>query len=317
MNNEIFSLKQFGISIGYERLEKLGDPLEEINKIINWEGFRKELYQNKGVGRHGYDPILLLKMLFLQSSYGISDEELEYQVADRISFQRFLGFPNIIPDYTTIWYFREELSEGEKIENIWKEVKKQIEENGIRMNKGVIQDATFIHADPGKKNSSMKERGKGESSSRNEDASWTKKGNKSIFGYKMHTKIDVETEIITEIGLSTAKTHDGKVDLATSEEIDYRDRGYSGCGTRAKGDATMKRGKHLTPHEKLRNKRISKIRCRGEHPFGKMKRMFNAGKTKLTELHRVYTQQIFVCITYNYHRLNFLLKKPIAWAPLK
>lgn len=312
MSNEIFSLKQFGISVGYERLKKLGDPLEEINKIIKWEGFRKELHQNEGIGRHGYDQIILLKMLFLQASYGISDEELEYQVADRISFQRFLGFPNNIPDYTTVWYFREELSEGEKIENIWKEVKKQIEENGIKMSKGVIQDATFIHADPGKKNSGMNERGDGEPSSRNEDASWTRKNNKSIFGYKKHTKTDAKTEIITELALTTAKTHDGKIDLANTDEIDYRDRGYSGCGTRAKGDATMKRGKYLTPKEKYRNKRISKIRIKGEHPYAKMKRLFNAGTTKLTELHRVYIQQIFICIAYNYNRLNFLLKKPIA-----
>ncbi len=47
MSNEIFSLKQFGISVGYERLKKLGDPFEEINRIVNWNGFRGELYQNK------------------------------------------------------------------------------------------------------------------------------------------------------------------------------------------------------------------------------------------------------------------------------
>ena len=308
MKNEIFSLKQFWISIGYERLEKLGDPLEEINKIIKWEWFRKELYQNKGIGRHGYDPILLLKMLFLQSSYGISDEELEYQVADRISFQRFLEFPNTIPDYTTIWYFREELTEKNKIENIWKEVKKQIEEKGITMNKGAIQDATFIHADPGKKNSGLDNRGQAAKTSRSKEGNWTKKGNKSIFGFKMHNKIDLKNKIITEIGITPASTHDGKIDLANTNEINYRDRGYSGCKTIALGDATMKKGK-LTPHEKLRNKRISKIRCRIEHIYGTMKRTLKAGRTKLTTTLRVYIQQVFVCITYNYHRLKYLLKK--------
>lgn len=311
MSNEIFSLKQFGISVGYERLKKLGDPLEEVNKIVNWEGFRGKLHQNKGVGRHGYDPIILLKMLFLQASYGISDEELEYQVADRITFQRFLGFPNTIPDYSTVWYFREELSKGETAENIWDEVKNQIKEKGIIMSKGVIQDATFIHADPGKTNSGMNDRGKGEPSSRNEDASWAKKNEKSIFGYKEHIKTDIKTELITEIAVTTAKTHDGRIDLASPDEIIFRDRGYSGMGTRAIGDATMKRGK-LNCHEKLRNKRISRIRCRGEHPFAKMARLFNAGRTRLTELHRVYIQQIFVCTAYNINRLNFLLKKAIA-----
>ena len=310
MSNEIFSLKQFGISIGYDRLKKLGDPLEEINRIVNWEGFRKELYQNTGVGRHGYDPILLVKMLFLQGSYGISDEELEYQVADRISFQRFLGFPNIIPDYSTVWYFREELSKDEKAEKVWEEVKRKIKENGILMGKGVIQDATFIHADPGKKNSGMNERGRGQPSSRNEDASWTKKGNKSVFGYKMHNKVDIENEIIMELAVTTAKTHDGRIDLAKPDEIVFRDRGYSGMGTRAIGDGTMKRGKYLTPHDKLRNKRITKTRCKGEHPYGKMVRLFNAGRTKLTELHRVYIQQIFVCMAYNF---TIATEKKAVW----
>jgi len=309
--NEIFSLKQFGVSIGYERIEKLGDPLDEINKIINWNDFSKYLHQNKGVGRHGYDPIILFKMLFLQSCYGISDEELEYQVADRISFQKFLGFPNNIPDYSTVWYFREELSNGNTIDELWNEIRKQIENKGIKFSKGVIQDAKFIHADPGKKNSGMEDRGRGEPSSRNEDGSWTKKGDKNIFGYKLHDKIDKDNKFITRFAVTTAKTHDGNIDLAESNEINYRDRGYSGCTTKAKGDGTMKRGK-LTPHEKLRNKRISKTRSRVEHPYAFMDRTLNAGYTKLTEIHRVFVQQAFVCIAYNLHRLNFLLKKLVA-----
>ena len=308
MSNEIFSLKQFGISNGYEHIKKLGDPLDEVNNIIEWEVFRKYLHQNEGVGRHGYDPILLLKTLFLQSSYGISDEELEYQVADRISFQRFLGFPNSIPDYSTIWYFREELSKDNILENIWGEIKQQIEKKNIIMSKGVIQDAKFIHADPGKTNSGMKDRGRGQPSSRNEDATWTKKGKKSIFGYKLHTKTDIGSKIITEIAVTTAKTHDGNIDLAKPDEISYRDRGYSGCGTKAKGDATMKRSKHISPHELLRNKRITKKRCRGEHPYGIMVRRYKAGHTKLTELHRVYVQQAFICIVYNFHRVLHILR---------
>jgi len=39
-------------------------------------------------------------MLVLQQWYGLSDPELERQVADRLSFQRFLGFPETLPDYT-------------------------------------------------------------------------------------------------------------------------------------------------------------------------------------------------------------------------
>ena len=152
----------------------------------------------------------------------------------------------------------------------------------------------------------MKDRGRGQASSRKEDATWTKKGKKSIFGYKLHTKMDVGNKIITEMAVTTARTHDGNIDLTNPDEIVYRDKGYSGCRTKAKGNATMKRNKHLLQHEMFRNKRITKKRCRGEHPSGLIVRMFKVGHTKLIELHRIYTQQTFICIAYNFHRLLYL-----------
>ena len=253
----------------------------------------------------------MIKILFLQGCYGLSDEELEYQIYNRLDFQQFLGFPKSIPDYSTIWRFREELTEGNVIEEIWSELQRQITMHGIVIEKGMIQDAKFVHADPGKTNSGMNERGREAKTSRSADGSWTKKGKKAIFGFKLHTKTDVKNKLITELSVTTAKTHDGRIDLAKPDEIILRDRGYSGMGTRAIGDATMKRGK-LTPHEKLRNKRITKLRCRGEHPYGTMTRTLKAGYAKLTTTPRVYLQQTFVCFAYNLHRLKFLLKKPIA-----
>ncbi|MEK6818897.1 MAG: transposase, partial [Nanoarchaeota archaeon] len=78
-----YSLKQFGTSLSYKRIEKLGDRLEPISNLINWEEFRKFFNEEDNkVGRPNYDPILMIKMLVIQSWYGISDEELEYQVAD-------------------------------------------------------------------------------------------------------------------------------------------------------------------------------------------------------------------------------------------
>lgn len=306
------NLIDYALKSKYEKVKKLRNNLEEFNALLNWRKFL-DLFSKRSsfVGRPEYEKILMIKILFLQSCYSISDEEMEYCIHDRLSFQQFLGFPESIPDYTTIWRFREELTEGNKMERMWEELQRQISNKGIKIEKGVIQDAKFIHADPGKTNSGMAGRGREARTSRSADGSWTKKGNKSVFGFKMHNKTDLKTKIITEVGLSTAKTHDGKVDLAKSDEIDYRDRGYSGCGTRAKGDATMKRGK-LTPHEILRNKRISKKRCRGEHIYGTMVRSFKAGHTRLTTLARVYVQQVFVCMVYNVHRLNFLLKKVVA-----
>ena len=37
------------------------------------------------------DEVLMFKGLVIQQLYGLSDEQLEYQIADRRSFQRFMG----------------------------------------------------------------------------------------------------------------------------------------------------------------------------------------------------------------------------------
>ncbi len=152
----------------------------------------------------------------------------------------------------------------------------------------------------------MNGRGRQAKTSRSKDGSWTKKGKKSIFGFKAHTKMQRGSKIIEEVAVTTAKTHDGSIDLAKEDEINYRDKGYSGCNTKAKGNGTMKKGK-LSIREKLRNKRIAKKRAEGEHPYGTMHRSFKAGRTKLTTIPRVFVQQVFVCMAYNIHRLRFLV----------
>lgn len=305
-----YSLKQFGTSLSYKRIEKLGDRLEPISNLVDWEEFRKFFNrENSKIGRPAYDPILMLKMIVIQSWYGISDEELEYQVADRISFQKFLGIPNEIPDYSTVWRFREALAEEKILDEIWDELKRQMEEQGIKTSKGVMQDAAFVVAPPGKTNSGMKDRGKGQPSTRNEDGSWSKKGSKSYFGYKKHLKTCLKTGIITKVGVTTARTPDCNLDLANPDEIVYRDRGYS-QKTKAKGNATMKRAsknKKLSPKEWLRNKRIMKKKAPGERPFAVMQNVMNGGKTLLTELHRVFVQQVMCCFTYNLIQMRRLI----------
>jgi len=301
------SLTDFALKEKYAKVKQLRSRLDDMNKLLDWSAFLA-LFPEKETtrGRPAYDSILKLKCLFLQGWYSISDEELEYQLHNRLDFQQFLDFPASIPDYSTIWRFREYLTESNIIDHIWAELQRQISTNGIKVQKGVIQDASFIEADPGKKNSGMNGRGREAKTSRSRDGSWTKKGKKSYFGFKSHIKVDSGSKLITEVAVTTAKTFDGNVDLAKTDEIVYRDRCYTGSKTRAKGNASMKRG-NLTPREKLRNKRISRKRCRGEHPFGTMHRSFKAGRTKLTTLARVFVQHVFTCMAYNIYRLRFLV----------
>ena len=169
-------LIDFALREKYAKVKKLRSRLEEMKKIIDWDSFLPYLPKKEtAVGRNGYNSIFKLQVLFLQSWYGISDEEMEFQTYNRLDFQQFLDFPEEIPDFTTIWRFREALTEENHIDNVWEELKRQIAEHGIKVKKGKIQDASFIHADPGKTNSGMQGRGREAKTSRSKDGSWTKK----------------------------------------------------------------------------------------------------------------------------------------------
>ena len=68
----------------------IGDPLERLNKIIQWEKifspitYKMMTKETKGSGgRPRYDYIFMLKVLIIQRTYNISDEQTEYQINDR------------------------------------------------------------------------------------------------------------------------------------------------------------------------------------------------------------------------------------------
>ena len=150
------TLIDFAIREEYSRIKALGDDLSEINSLIKWDRFRilePLIYKNKTSrgGRPNIDIVIMVKALVLQSWFCLSDPELERQVADRISFRIFLGTTEVIPDFSTVWLFRERLIECGRYEDLWKELQSQLDEKGFTVKKGTIQDATFITSDPGQK----------------------------------------------------------------------------------------------------------------------------------------------------------------------
>ena len=138
----------------YNKLAKLGDRLAKADEHVDWERFRpilRDLYQNDTElgGRPNQDEIVMIKILVIQQWYGLSDEEVEREAVDRLSFRRFLGYPERVPDSTTIWLFRDRLAKTGKDKLIWAELQRQLDKKGLRVSKGVAQDASFITADPG------------------------------------------------------------------------------------------------------------------------------------------------------------------------
>ena len=289
--------------------------LSQITNMIEWPPFRQileEMYDNKSEkgGRPNCDVILMFKILILQKWYGLSDLEVERQMADRISFMAFLGFPDPFPDSRTIWLFKQRIAESGKDELVWAELQRQLDSMGLQVKRGTIQDATFIEADPG---SSKKLRGEDAKTRRSRDGTWAKKGDETHFGYKLHQKTDIDYCLIREIETTTASLHDSQIDLSTKDEIVLRDRGY--FGAEAKGiDFTMKRRTSEKPLEELdkeRNRLISKLRSPGERPHAVIKRVFRMGRVLVTTVKRVHVELMVTAFAFDLFQLCTLKKAKV------
>ena len=100
-----------------DRLKELsaeGDPLEKLSATVDFEMFRPLLQKvfgradpSKG-GRPGFDVVLKFRMLVLQALHGLSLQQTDYLVRDRLSWMRFcgLGPGDAVPDANTLWDFR-------------------------------------------------------------------------------------------------------------------------------------------------------------------------------------------------------------------
>ena len=265
----------------YKKIAKLGDKLAEADTQIDWTTFRpiiQGLYTNdtpRG-GRPNADEAVMVKLLALQQWFGLSDEELERQANDRISFQRFLGYPDPVPDSTTIRLFRERLAETGKDMEVWDELQRQLDAKGLGEGKEAAQDASIIEADPG---SASKPRGDAALTRRSRDGTWAKRLKESFFGFKLHVKSDLGFDLVRAVVVTSASVHDSRVDLSEPGEVVYRDKGY--FGVQPKGfDATMRRGVRGHPlgeADKARNRRIGSKRRPVERMFAVLKRVFHAG----------------------------------------
>lgn len=308
------SFGQFFLKESYKEIEELGDKLACFKNAIDWGRFRPLLasvYQdNKETGgRPHTDEIVIARALVLQAMYNLSDPELEFQCHDRLSFRNFIGFPENVPDFTTIWNARERLKNSGKEAAVWDELQRQLNAKGFTVKKGVIQDATFIQAEGGRTAKSEKREG---SSHMDKDATFTAKNNQVIFGYKSHAKIDADNTLIRSYEVTTASTHDGRIDLVRDGDVAaYRDKGYFGRALSAKKvkDMTMERavrGRKLDAKQKRRNWRIAKIRSPGERVYAVIKNTFDGWYTLVKTLERVRLKEMFKCFAYNLCQLRTL-----------
>ena len=287
-----------------KKIDTLGDPLAEIESYIDFAALAAEIDRvaprpvSAQGGRPPYPTDTMVRILVLKRLYNLSDEQMEYQLLDRMSYKRFCGLANAtnIPDRTTVWTFENRIGElGAKA--LFDGVSTQLLRKGFIARGGQIIDATLVPAP--KQHNSRAEKALIEQDAmpadwkpakrrqKDIDATWTKKHGKSYFGYKLSINVDKKYKIIRKIETGTASTHDSQhfdvvLDVLNTSCDVYADRGYpsvaredwlKGNGFRNQIQRKGKRNKPLSECQQRRNQRIAKTRARVEHVFAAVEQM--------------------------------------------
>ena len=220
-----------------------------LNRIVPWEMFRERLEATrpktqdaKRGGRRGYDVVLTFKILVLRELYALSDEPVEYQIGDRLAFQRSLGIgiQHVVLDYTAGWRFRERLK-GEVIGDLFETLGGYTDIAGVEAKNGQMLDASLVAKPRTQRPPQAPEGGPAlspqQATCRGGDAAWTKKRGRSYFGYKNHVNADVAHGFIRGFAAAPASVHVSQsvaelVDVTRTEQPLYEDSAYRSAQTR-------------------------------------------------------------------------------------
>jgi IS5 family transposase len=329
------------------RLSKLGDKLEWLENAIKWDIFKKTLEvmkpnkskEGKG-GRPPYPLIMMFKVLILQHLYNVSDEQMEYQINDRLSWKRFLGLTisDKAPDRTTIWEFRELLTNSGSYDELFTIFSQQMKAMNVITRKGSIIDASFEDAprprNSKEENETLKngeipeawEANQHIKSQKDMEGEWAKKNDEDHFGYKNHINCDKDSKLITECRVTEANVHDSQIIAGLVEKEDkeiWADSAYVGEKIEeAFQDINPEiilhinergyRNHPLTVEQKADNREKSKVRARVEHVFGHMTNSMGGMTVRCIGIIRAECIIVMKNLAYNLSRYTMMRRKKLA-----
>jgi IS5 family transposase len=322
-----------------DKLNHLGDPLQVIAQHIDFDALAQSIAsyidygdQAKG-GRPPYPLDVMVRILVLKHLYNHSDEQMEYQLLDRMSYKRFCGLTDAltIPDRTTIWTFENRLGQA-GANQLFKALDSQLNQQGYIARGRQIIDASLIPAPKQKmtkkekalikQNATPADWSPAKRRQKDLDASWTKKHGQSTFGYKLTVNVDNQHKLIRAIHPDTAAPHDtnhfDKVLCANTSQDIYADSGYTGQQREAELKQKQhrvhiqrkgKRNKPLSPAQQKRNNRIAKVRARVEHSFASIAHMGGKCIRTLGQA-RANFKMAMMALCHNIKRLTWLESQP-------
>lgn len=286
--------------------------LDSMDPIIPWDEWVKLIRPYYPTGKRGRPPIrieTMLRMYLMQNWFNLSDAAIEDAIYDSHAMRDFMRIDFLtdqVPDATTLLHFRHLLEEHHIGEQIFADVKDRLEKAGLIMHGGTIVDATIVAAPTSTKNR------EGE---RDPEMHQTKKGNQWYFGMKVHSGVDAGSGYVHTITGTSANIPDLNPLpelIREDDEVVYGDSGYTGAGKREE----ILADEHLSRIEFRVNKRPRSIkipdsyrgihwerqienrksstRCKVEHPFLIVKRLFG------------YRKVVYRGIAKNMNRFNIL-----------
>ena len=315
------------------KLNKLGDTLRVMEQHVDFAALAAEVDRDaprpsrERGGRPPFPTELMVRVLLIQQLFNLSDEQMEFQLLDRLSFQRFVGLraSSQIPDRTTIWTFKERLIQARASESIFEAVNKQLSRHGYIARGGQMIDASIVQA-PEQSLSKDEKALVGEGAmpitwtpakrrQKDTDARWTKKHGKSYFGYKVSANADKRYKLVRKIKVSTASEHDTLhfEDVLDPNNI-LADKGYvdgareerlSKQGWRMHIQRKGTKDKPISETQERRSRRIAKTRARVEHVLAVLAQL--GGKAvRSIGLPRATLQLNWKVAAYNLQRLVYL-----------
>ena len=334
---DVFDLERRG-----QKLSELGDPLEQLNQAIDWEQFRAILTKSPHVarksnaGRKPLDAVLMFKLVILQRLYQLSDDQAEYQVRDRLSFQRFLGieWQYGAPDAKTLWAFKEQLRRHGQLEALWVRFEAHLAERGWAAQGGQIVDAVMVEVprqrNGREENAAIKAGAVPEDwpaqpkklAQKDVEARWTKKRGQTYYGYKDHVPVDQAHKLIRAYTVTDAAVHDSQaldavLDREATDRPVYADAAYRSeereadlqqAGMDSQICERPYRDRPLTEAQKQRNREKSQVRVRVEHVFGFMTMNRGGSYLRCIGLARAKLTIGLMNLTYNLARFAYLVR---------
>ena len=330
-----------------DKLSEIGNPLESILQVVDFELFRSTLEfkllntdKKSNAGAKPFDVVLMFKILILQRYYGLGDKQVEYQILDRTSFKDFLGLEtgDKVPDEKTVWAFRENVTKKKLVEDLFGLFNNQLENKGLIFNEGQLIDASFTVA-PRQRNTREEnekiKKGEGtdlwndqphKKSHKDIDARWTKKNDETFYGYKDHVKVDTKSKLINTYDVTDASVHDSQPveNLLTEKDFGqnlHADSAYTGeiqekliekYGMNNNVNEKGYRNNPLTDEQKAKNKTKSKTRSRVEHVFGFMEQSMHGLCLKSVGIERATAIIGLINLTYNLFRFEQIIRLNIV-----